>query len=295
MTILEKHLDLLPAKPASGWRKIALGTWRSAKDPSVYGVLELDASKVLDYMERLSLATGEKITMTHFVGKVTALALERHPEINAVLRFGKLHPRKHVSLFFQAVTDAQGRDLSGLTIKEAERKSLVAIAQEMNRRLVTVRNQTDPSYKKMKSLMQSVPGWITGKILDISSVIQYGLNLWSPLFGTPKDPLGSVMLTNIGSFGLEFAFAPLVAYSRVPLIVTICAVRDEVMARDGKVVIAPMLRLCVTFDHRLIDGLHAAKLAKVAQEVFSDPEKELGPVQSLTHRQHSQEKIETKV
>lgn len=281
MAIIEKHLELLPARPASGWRKIALGTWRSAKDPSVYGVLELPAARALDYMERLSQVTGEKITVTHFMGKVAAEALKRHPEINSVLRFGRLHPRAHVSLFFQAVTDAQGKDLSGLTIKEAENKSLLAIAREMNKRLGAVRNQTDPSYKKMKTMMAGLPGWFTGKMLDLASIIQYGFNLWSPLFGTPKDPLGSVMLTNIGSFGLEFAFAPLVAYSRVPLILTICAVRDQVVAQEGKPVVMPMLRLCVTFDHRLIDGLHAAKLARVAEAIFSDPEKELGPVQRM--------------
>ena len=285
MSLIEKHLELLPARPASGWRKIALGTWRSAKDPSVYGVLDLEAIKALDYIGRLSQATGEKITMTHFVGKIAAVALERHPEINAVLRFGRLHPRKHVSLFFQAATDAQGKDLSGLTVKEAETKSLVGIARDMNRRIVAVRNQSDPSYKKMKLLMQSLPGWVTGKILDIASVIQYGFNLWSPLLGTPKDPLGSVMLTNIGSLGLEFAFAPLVAYSRVPLIIAICAVRDQVIAKDGKPLVAPMLRLCVTFDHRLIDGLHAAKLARVAEAIFADPDKELGPVHTFAEKQ----------
>lgn len=281
MALIERHLELLPARPASGWRKIALGTWRSAKDPSVYGVLELPAGSAIDYMQKLSVATGEKITMTHFVGKAVTEALKRHPEINSVLRFGRLYPRVHVSLFFQAATDAQGKDLSGLTIKEAETKSLVAIAREMNTRLGAIRNHTDPSYKKMKSLMQSLPGWVTGKILDIASIIQYGFNLWSPLLGTPKDPLGSVMLTNIGSFGLEFAFAPLVAYSRVPLIITICAVRDQVIAQEGKPVVVPMLRLCVTFDHRLIDGLHAAKLARVAQAIFCDPEKELGAVQTF--------------
>jgi pyruvate dehydrogenase E2 component (dihydrolipoamide acetyltransferase) len=279
--MFEKHLDLLPPKPASGWRKIALGTWRAAKDPSVYGVCDLPASRAIAYMEALQEATGERITITHFVGKVAAEALRRHPEINAVLRFGRLYPRAHVTLFFQAATDAQGRDLSGLTIKNAEGKSLLALAKEMNQKVSAVKSSADASYKKMKTMMARMPGWLTGKILDLSSVIQYGFNLWSPIFGTPKDPLGSIMITNIGSLGLEFAFAPLVPYSRVPFIITLCAIKDQVVAQDGRAVVIPMLRLCVTFDHRLIDGIHAAKLAKVAETIFADPEKELGPVQNL--------------
>ena len=273
--MLEKHLELLSPRPASGWRKVALGTWKTVKDPSVYGVMELPADRALAYIAAMQESSGEHITISHFVGKALAEALKKHPEINSVLRWGRLYPRAHVTLFFHAATDAQGRDLSGVTISKAEERGLLDIAQEMNRKIASVKDLTDPTYKKMKNLMQVLPAWLTGFILDLSSVFQYGFNLWSPLLGTPKDPLGSIQITNIGSLGLDFAFAPLVPYSRVPLVVAVGAIKDRVIARDGQVVIVPMLRLCVTFDHRLIDGVHAAKLAKVVEKIFSDPEKEL--------------------
>jgi pyruvate dehydrogenase E2 component (dihydrolipoamide acetyltransferase) len=276
MALFETHLDLCPPQPASGWRNLAIGTWRAAKDPSVYGVLELPVVKAREYLAEVAVASGERVTMTHFLGKAVAESMRRHPEVNAILRFGRLYPRRYVTLFFQVATDLDGRDLSGVTVRDVEDKSVADIAAEMNRRVQAVRAQTDRTYTQMKSLMARLPGWLTGTVLDLASLIQYGFNLWSPLLGTPKDPMGSVMITNVGSFGLEFAFAPLVAYSKVPIVITQCAIKDQVVAQNGKVEIVPMLRLCVTFDHRLIDGAHAAKLSRAMTAIFADPWRELG-------------------
>lgn len=277
MSLFERHLDLRPPLKVSGWRNIAIGTWRNAKDPSVYGVLDLDVRAARRYLERESArlkAEGKpvKLTMTHFLGKAVAEAFRRHPEINAVLRFGRLYPRSSVTLFFQVAADDQGTDLSGVTVQGAEGKSVAEIAQEMAGRVGSVKRGSDTSYRKMKSLMALIPGWLAGLVLDAAGFLQYTLNLWSPLLGTPKDPLGSMMITNIGTLGLEFAFAPLVPYSRVPMVLALGAIRDQVVALDGKVEIVPMLRLGVTFDHRLIDGVHAAKLARIVEEVFGSPE-----------------------
>ena len=104
----------------------------------------------------------------------------------------------------------------------------------------------------------------------------YSLNLWSPVLGLPKDPFGSMMLTNVGALGLDAGFAPLVTYSRVPLLIAVGAVKDTPVVRDGKIEIAPMCRLCATFDHRLIDGMHASHMVRTLQRIFANPEKELG-------------------
>lgn len=276
MSLFERHLDLGPPLRASGWRNMAIGSWRTAKDPSVYGVLDLDVRPARAYLESASAelaAKGEpaKVTLTHMLGRALALALKQHPQINCVLRFGRLYPRKTVTLFFQVATDEAGQDLSGITVRNAETKSMVDIAREMGRKVNAVRDGSDVSYKSMKSLMATIPGWLTGLALDLASFLQYSLNVWTPLLGTPKDPLGSVMITNVGTFGLELAFAPLVGYSRVPMVIAAGAVRDQVVAINGKAEVVPIMRLGVTFDHRLIDGVHAARLAKTVESYFANP------------------------
>src|SRR5688572_361276 len=100
MTLFQKNVDLGPPLKLSSWRKIAIGTWRTAGDPSVYAIVEVNVEPALAYIEKLREKTGQKITFTHFVGKSVALVLSKHPELNCILRFGKLYPRKTVDVFF---------------------------------------------------------------------------------------------------------------------------------------------------------------------------------------------------
>jgi len=45
---------------------------------------------------------------------------------------------------------------------------------------------------------------------------------------------------------------------------------------DGKHAVGKVLRAFATFDHRVLDGMHAARMSKTLKRVFADPEKELG-------------------
>jgi pyruvate dehydrogenase E2 component (dihydrolipoamide acetyltransferase) len=44
------------------------------------------------------------------------------------------------------------------------------------------------------------------------------------------------------------------------------------VVENGQIVVRPMLTLCATFDHRVVDGVHAAKLCGVLRTILADPE-----------------------
>ncbi|MEK7692189.1 MAG: 2-oxo acid dehydrogenase subunit E2 [Bdellovibrionota bacterium] len=272
---LGPNVILKPPLRLSPWRKIAMGTWRDAKDPSVYGILELDSEKALQFIDKLKRETGARITLTHLVGKIMAETLARHPEINCVLRWGKLYPRQNVDVFFQVATDAEGEDLSGMTVRNADRKSLAQIATEMNERVQAIKQKKDRTFDQTKTMMGLLPGFLAGLMIDFISLITYSLNLWSPAMGSPRDPFGSMMVTNIGSLGLDTAFAPLVPYSKVPVLIAVGESKLRPWVVDGQLAVRPILRLCATFDHRLIDGVHASHMSRTVQKIFADPEREL--------------------
>ena len=99
-----------------------------------------------------------------------------------------------------------------------------------------------------------------------------GRNSTRAAFGQPAHPLGSLFVTNIGSFGLDEGYIAPVPLARVPLYVCVGAVRDAPMAVDGEVVVRPEMVLTATADHRLVDGAHAAKLARLVRAYLADPE-----------------------
>ena len=97
--------------------------------------------------------------------------------------------------------------------------------------------------------------------------------------GLPRDPFGSAMVTNIGSLGLEEAYVPLVPYSRVPLLLAMGEVRKVfVVGDDDQPVVQQQMRVFATFDHRILDGAHAARMSRKLRAVFADPEAHLGAI-----------------
>jgi pyruvate dehydrogenase E2 component (dihydrolipoamide acetyltransferase) len=107
-----------------------------------------------------------------------------------------------------------------------------------------------------------------------------GLNL--SRFGIPYDAFGSCMVTNVGIFGIPAAWAPLVELSRVPIVLTLGAVRDAVRAHHGAPTVRKSATIGVAFDHRVMDGYHAGKMASRFVELFSDPASHLGPLPRAT-------------
>jgi pyruvate dehydrogenase E2 component (dihydrolipoamide acetyltransferase) len=113
-----------------------------------------------------------------------------------------------------------------------------------------------------------------GPVLRLLSFVLYTLNVRVP--GLPGDTFGSVMITNVGSLGLDVAYPPLVPFSRVPILIAVGAVADEPVVEGDRVVPAKVFGLHATFDHRFIDGYHAATMSRVLRERLEDPERYFG-------------------
>ena len=89
-----------------------------------------------------------------------------------------------------------------------------------------------------------------------------------------KDPFGSAIVTNIGTLGADFAFTPIPYYSRIPFILSIGAVKEGVVVnQETKAIeVKKISKFGITFDHRIIDGVHAAKMSKCFKSYMENPE-----------------------
>ena len=65
--------------------------------------------------------------------------------------------------------------------------------------------------------------------------------------------------------------APIVPFSRPPLIVVVGAGLERSVVDAGLVVARPMMTLGVTFDHRFMDGSHGCAMAQLFRESLDDP------------------------
>lgn len=80
---------------------------------------------------------------------------------------------------------------------------------------------------------------------------------------------GTFTLSNIGALG-GTASIPVVNYPECAILVT-AAVREQPRARDGQVVVRKILPLCLSFDHRVADGAHAARFLNHIKRLLEQP------------------------
>lgn len=275
------NVDVELLKDTSPFRKVAMGTWKTCKDPTVYGLVEIDMKKVNDLLPAYNEKHNTKITSSHLVGKAVAYSMKRRPEINGFIRGSRIYLRKNVSLFFQVNIPGEGKDkikqasLSGAVIHKAEELSVSEISNNLRDKALNIRSGKDTEVSKNLDAFKILPWWSAKYYLNIASWLLYGLNLDLSSFGLPKDPFGSVMITNVGSLGIDIAWAPLCPYTRVPLLLAVGRMADKAWVVDGKVEVRPILPVAVTFDHRLIDGIHASQMAADFKKCFEEPEKYL--------------------
>lgn len=254
------------------WRRLAMVTWSPPDNPTVYGTIEVDMTESLALIKRMRESEGVHVTVTHLVAKALALGLRDYPHGNGLVIGRRLYQRDEVDIFCQVASE-DGQDLSGVKLKSVDRMSLKEIAEQLNARVAQVRARKDREVEKSKATLSKIPDWLLGPAMKALSYLTYDLGLDLSRFGVAYDQFGSAMVTSIGSIdaGLGLALAPLVPFSRVPIVVLVNNVQRRPAVVGDEIQIRPILTLGCTFDHRFIDGVTGARIAASLRRALTHP------------------------
>ncbi|GGM75076.1 hypothetical protein GCM10010106_21970 [Thermopolyspora flexuosa] len=253
------------------WRKLAAAAWSAPSDPQFYGDMDVDAAALLAYIERVREATGVRLTMTHLVGRAVARALTVVPELRVrPAPGGRVRERESVDVFF-IINVKDGKELSGVKVCDADRKTALEIAEEVRTRREAIHNGDGAELDRGKSLVTRLPLLPLRMVLRLGAWLTSDLNLDLSWLGMPRQAFGGAMVTSVGMWGVRRAFSPLAAYYKVPVLVLIGAVEQRPVVVAGEVIARPMMTLTATFDHRYTDGYHAARFAEAVREYCADP------------------------
>ncbi len=206
---------------------------------------------------------GDKIQLRfiNYFSKALGLAIAKNPQINSIVRFGKIYPRKNVDIFFHVVNNYKdGEDLSGFVMRSVDKKNLREISSDFYYASKEIKAGKSKNDQEVKSLFKHIPGFISRWVLDSISFLLFTLNLWSPLMRCPRDFFGGIMLTYIGSLGADNAFAPIAPYTRIPMVVSLGAIKKRPWVIGNRVVARNTVKVGIVFDHRICDGVQMQKL-----------------------------------
>ena len=84
---------------------------------------------------------------------------------------------------------------------------------------------------------------------------------------------GSFTLDNTGVFGTT-ATAPIINTPQVAILTTEAIIRRPVAGPDDRVVVRPMMNLCLSFDHRAMDGSTAARFTTRVRDLLQSLDEE---------------------
>lgn len=80
---------------------------------------------------------------------------------------------------------------------------------------------------------------------------------------------GTFTISNLGMYGVD-QFTPIIN-SPESAILGVCRIVDKPVVVEGEVMVRPMMNLCLSFDHRLIDGAVAAVFMKKLRLLLEQP------------------------
>ncbi|MEV3031710.1 dihydrolipoamide acetyltransferase family protein [Paenibacillus larvae] len=80
----------------------------------------------------------------------------------------------------------------------------------------------------------------------------------------------TISITNIGSAGGMF-FTPVINFPEVAILGTGC-ISEKPVVKDGEIVVAPVMALSLSFDHRIVDGATAQHFMNHIKQLLNNPE-----------------------
>jgi len=222
-------------EPMTAMRRGIAEHMRRSLDTSAHvtTVFEVDMSKVVGIRDRLKpeyeRLYGVNPTYLAFIARATIEAIRDWPWVNAEIRGESIVVKRYVNLGI-AVALEGGKGLIVPVIKNAHELNLLGLARAIAD--VAQRART----KKL----------------------------------TPDDVQGGTFtITNPGGWG-AIVGTPIINQPQVAILDVEALVKRPVAVQDDRgndvIAIRPMMNLCLSYDHRLVDGAYAAQFMKQVRE-----------------------------
>lgn len=253
-------------------RKIQIATWNDSGDPSVFGRLEVDMTKIDDFMERHNSQNPDnKISYTVIFAKALGEAMGASRKNNGKICFGQFIPVEDVAL--SVLVDVEGSNLANVVLKSCNKQGIRQLNEQLKTEVKKLKTGKNQEFNDQMKTMKYIPSFVIQAILRVTTWISYDLGLAIPFLKMKPDNYGYGVLTNVSAFGVTDCTAPLVPFCKSILVGVMNTPQLKPVALNGEVVIRKIMNFNITYDHRFGDGADAVKMLKSVFTVFENPDK----------------------
>jgi len=237
----------------------------------VHALVEFD---VAEAHSRLT-ASDPPITWTAFVIATLGRAVALHPEVNARRAGNRTVCFNRVDIGSTVERQVDGQEaLAVVAIRDADRKSCETITAELWR--AKHQPHEEPAPNPLLTGLASLPGPVRRSAIRLAGRRPATAAAFGPAVG----------VTSLGMFSRGGGWA--IPIPPLTLIATVSSVVERPVAREGHVVIRPMLPLTLSFDHGVIDGAPAARFVETLRDLMESAAVLAVERTSVPDRQRSQ-------
>lgn len=235
---VEESGDRITRVKMSPVRKATARAMVNSKRTSAEVVIldKINVTKLVEHRERFKKIAAERdirLTYTAYFAKAVTAVLARYPDFNASIDDEKDEILYKNYINVGIATDTE-EGLFVPVIRDTDRKSLFQIAEALT-----------------ETTQKAWDGKLSSK--DMSD--------------------GSMTITNTGSATENGVWSTPIINQPEVAILGVARIQDEVIPDENKQpIVAPMLKISLSFDHRIIDGLTAQNALTDLKNYLADPE-----------------------
>jgi hypothetical protein len=249
---------------------------RTENEAVMSEVVDLTAIKA--YLEKKNADSPEfKYTFFHVICAAIAKTIVLRPRMNRFYAGQRFYERKEISISFTAkrrLADNSDEALAIIKIdKDTELSPIEQVYTKIKKFVYTVRHEGKmDGTTDIMDIILKFPRPIVKAIISILRFLEYHGKY--PEFLRKEDPYySSVYVSNLGSIKMHASYHHLTNWGTNSLFVVI----DEktpmtFYTADGKPEIREGLKLGITIDERIADGMYFANSIKILRKLLENPE-----------------------
>ena len=251
----------------NAWRKTASTLYKKPTDSKIFGSVDLDITDLQVYISQ-KRKEGLKITLTHFFTIATGRAIrERIPELNTYIKRGNVVSYPQIDATVSVLL--RENEMGSVRVNNADKHTLGTLVEHLKEGIRDAKKGTENNTMQMKDRLGNIPWpfrnlvyWFIRKI-----IIDLGFSI-GPVNGSG---LGSYIVSNIGSLGLDNGYPALFPASNVAMVLIMGGVKKVPLVIDNEVKIRTVINLGAALDHRMVDASHAGLLFKYYKYMVANP------------------------
>ena len=232
-------LEIQETLPIKGMRKAMVKRMdQSATVPLHYQGMYIDVTELLSFRKKFNAENNVKCSLNDFIVKAVGLSLKKAPMMNAALHYDENGNKDSILVYEScnvSVMTASKKGLMAPVIKDADKKSVIEISEEMKGMV----ERADAGKLTLDDVSEGTFGLTNiGKLNSFDSVPR------------PFPPQGSIMTACTAK--------------KMPVVIT-----DE--NGEDKIVVRTMMKIVTGSDHRITDGVPLAVFMNSMKDLLENP------------------------